>query len=261
MSGYLKKYIGTYRVLADIDLATNDFVRIKSGKDKGKLDPSFDDFYIPCKSSSKIRHYQSNILLFYCPTKGRFRNILKQIYTDKIGTIEKFQIVKISKDNKELTSFDTEAMYKELIDNNILLFTEELDDECEFRFKSNQMEYIAELVGAKTSGAKISPFSTKNLPSKKISLKKYNIPLEELTLYKEIIKVLNNKERLVISKLQEQFNSIIQAEKGALYDINAERKLSCLGGKEFIHSIGLFDKYLDFLKVGIVKYQSEKKMC
>jgi len=265
MSGYMIKYVGKFRVNADIDLATNDFVRIKRGESKGKLDPSFDDFYIKCKgggknydTGGKIRHFQSNILLYYCPSTARFKNILKKIYQDKIGDIEKFKNTSVNKKGKESIIFNYENMYQELFDNKILLFIEELDFEGEFRFKSNMMEYIAATVEAKTLGANISPFSNKNLPSKKTPLKKYDIPLEELTLYKEIIQVLDKNERLVVGKIQNKFDDVIKAKKGKAYDIKFERKLSCLGGKEFIHSIGLFGTYIDFLKQGIQTYQKEK---
>lgn len=252
MAGYLKKYISKYRVKADYNLATNDFIRDKDGN----LDKSFDDYYIPCSNNSKIRHYQQKILLYYCPSIGRFKNILKKIYEDEIGDIEKYQIVKISDKGNKIITTSYEEIYKELLDKEILIDIIEFDDEGEFKFKVDKIDYIAKLVGAKTSGASISPFSPKNLPSKK-----YNIPPEELALYKEITSVLDKNELLIINKIQNQFDSVIQAKKGKLYDINAKRKLSCLSGKEYIHSIGLFNDYLEFLRAGILTYQKEKKVC
>ena len=44
MAGYLRKYVGKYRVKSDYDLETNDFPRLENGN----LDPSFDDLYIDC---------------------------------------------------------------------------------------------------------------------------------------------------------------------------------------------------------------------
>ena len=46
------KFKGTYRVLAELDEVTNDFVR----DDKGNIDESFSDFYIKCQGGVKIKH-------------------------------------------------------------------------------------------------------------------------------------------------------------------------------------------------------------
>lgn len=251
MSNYLfKKYKGVYRVKADIDQATNDFPR----DEQGNIDSSFDDFYIPCASGSKIRHYGQKVLLYYCPSIGKFRNILKKIYEDKIGSLDKHKIIKKSESlDKEIVSYNYDSMYKELLDKQILTYIDELDFEGEFRFKTDMMEYIANLVGARTSGSNISPFSTKNLPSVK-----YNIPTEELNKYKEIIKVLDKSEIILLTRWIKQFDDVIQTKKGSTYDINSERKLSCLSGKEFIHSIGLFNDYLKYLQDKVLTYQKEK---
>ena len=92
MAGYLRKYCGQFRVKADIDQTTNDFPR----DEQGNIDSSFDDFYIPCASGSKIRHYGQKTLLYYCTSIGKFRNILKKIYEDKIGSLDKHKIIKKS---------------------------------------------------------------------------------------------------------------------------------------------------------------------
>ena len=245
MAGYLKRYVKKWRVKADYDLSTNDFPRDKDEN----LEPSFDDYYIPCDSDCKIRHFQRDILFYYCPSIGRFRNILKQIYTDKIGSLDKFKKIKTSEKDGKVTEkeiFNTEEMYQGLLNKNILTYIEELDYEGEFRFKADQIDYIAETVGAKTFGANISPLSPKNLPSIK-----YDIPYEELTSYKEITKDLETKELYIISKLNSNFDDIIKEKKCTQFDVNKERKKSCLGTKEFIHSIGMFKEYLLYLKENI----------
>lgn len=251
MANYLyKKYKGEFRVKADYDLSTNDFPRDK----QGNIDSSFDDFYIPCANGSKIRHYEQNILLYYCPSIGRFRNILKKIYEDKIGNLDKFTTTNKFKD-KEITSYNYESIYKDLFDKQIILYIEEYENEGEFRFKTNLMDYIAELVKARTSGANISPLSTKNLPSAK-----YNIPEEDLIKYRKIIEVLEKREMYLLAQWTKKFDEVIQSKKGKKYDINAERKRSCLTGKEYIHSIGLFDGYLEFLLQQVTTYQKEKNV-
>jgi hypothetical protein len=246
MANYLySKYKNKFRVKADYDLSTNDFPR----DELGNIDSSFDDFYIPCASKGKIRHYEQNILLYYCTSIGRFRNILKQIYEDKVGSLEKFKTYnKPNKEGKVTHVFDIESMYSELIDKGIIFYICEYEEEGEFRFKADLMDYIASLVKPSTSGSSISPLSIKNLPSKK-----YDIPKEELDKYKEITKNIDKSNAIILSQLVKKFDDIIQKKKGKDYDIKYERRLSCLKGKEFIHSIGLFDDYLIFLKENLEK--------
>ncbi|MFA7663830.1 MAG: hypothetical protein WCY33_03380 [Clostridia bacterium] len=251
MANYLyKKYKGEFRVKADYDLSTNDFPR----DEQGNIEPSFDDYYIPCASKSKIRHYEQNILLYFCPSIGRFRNILRKIYEDKVGNLDKFTSTKKFKD-KEITSYDYDSIQKELLDKQILVDIEEYEDEGEFRFKTDLMEYIAELVKARTSGANISPLSKKNLPSAK-----YNIPEEDLIKYRKIIEVLEREEMYLLAQWSKKFDKVIQSKKGKLYDVNTKRKRSCLSGKEYIHSIGLFNDYLEFLQKQVITYQKKKNV-
>ncbi len=241
------KYKGQFRIKADYDLGTNDFVR----DENGKLDSSFDDFYIPCDKSGKIRHYQKKILYYYCPSIGRFKNILKSIYDKYIQNVYTLQTTTTLPSGKTKTTFDYDTMFKELLNTGTLEFINDFEEEGEFGFKTEQMEYIASLVGAKTSGANISPFSTKNLPSIK-----YTIPSEEMAKYKEIIGNIDKKNMNLISKFTTDFDKIIQNKMGKKHNLSYERKLSCLGNKEFIHYIGLFSEYLDFLKTNVLHYQT-----
>ncbi len=252
MAGYLKRYIadnsekykdengnpipepedkkrerlkGKYRVLADYDLSKNDFIR----DEYGNLDPSFDDYYLKCNNGVKIRHYGGSTLFAYIPSKGKGRNILRQIYKDKIGELKDIN--------------DIEKIHNDLIKNGIVSFIEELDSEVEFRFNAKDIDYFATLLKAQTSGASISPFATSNLPKKK-----YIIPTEDLFLYEEIIKDISKNEYLKLAYITKQFDEVIQKKKGKKYDINAERKLSCLKNKEFIHKIKLWKEYIEFLR-------------
>ena len=244
---YLKKYVGQYRVKADYDLKTNDFPRLENGS----IDPSFDDLYIVCKNNTKIRHGIGNILSCYIPSKGRGMNILRQIYQDNI--------------KKEIpTEKDTylSKLCFELVDKEILVSAEVLDFEVYFEFKATMIDYIAQLVGASTYGASISPFSDKNLPKTE-----YKIPDEDIELYKEAIKdfpvktvEINGKQRtmidgLLIKSLNARFDNIITKSQSKKFDIDKDRKLKGLKGKEYVHSFGndMWKKYCEFLKSEGVK--------
>lgn len=242
MAGYLKRFIGQYRVKADCDLATNDFPRTESGA----LDPSFDDYYIDCKNHIKIRHGVGSVLSCYIPSKGTGMNILRQIYTDKIS--DKFP--------KEKTSY-LEKLCEELVKKEILISAEVLDGEVYFEFKTDMIDYIAKLVGAKTHGASISPMSSKN--AQKTA---YNISEEDLDLYKEAIKDFPTRtvevqgqtrtmvDGILIQKANKEFDKIIIKSQPKKFDINKDRKLKGLKGKEYIHSLGnnMWQQYCDFMK-------------
>ena len=75
MSGYLRRYVGTYEVRADYDEDTNDFPRLIDCT----LDPSFDDYYIKCQNGIKIRHATGSMLSCYIPQMKRGMNILKNV--------------------------------------------------------------------------------------------------------------------------------------------------------------------------------------
>ncbi len=246
MDRYLEqKYKGTYRIKAHYDKSTNDWCRDVNDD----YDDSFSDFYIDCKNGIEIKHGVGSILSCYIPSSNRGRNILKQIYIDNF--------------KKDTNKLSIDSICKKLIDDNILIDIDVLDGEVYFTFKNNLIDYIAKLVGAKTSGANVSPFSIRNLPKTH-----YIIPEKDLIGYKEAIKLLptitierNNKDGknisitipsgAVINSIMRDFNNIIKDYKGKEYDINKEQRKVGLKGKEFIHSIGLWKSLLEY----IVKYK------
>src|SRR5690606_3978836 len=89
------------------------------------------------------------------------------------------QTNKYSKKN----DYDMEYIKKILIKKDILIDLDLLDGEVYFIFHAKMMDYIANLVKAKTIGANISPFSSKNRPKDK-----YTIPANDLELYQKSIK-------------------------------------------------------------------------
>ena len=240
MARYLqRKYVGTYRVKAEYDLVTKDFPRLEDGT----LDPDFDDLYIDCANKIQIKHSGGNILSCYIPNKTRGMNILRKIYKEKISKT-------LPKDNVYLNN-----LCSELVEKEILVSAEVLDIEVFFEFKADQIDYIAKLVKAKTNGAKISPFSTKNLPREP-----YKIPDKDMKLYKESIKDFPTVTRdmgkgpievpdgLLIKRLNKQFDEIIAATQKSGFDVNKDRRTKGLKPKEYIHQMGMWQQYCDYLK-------------
>lgn len=151
MYRYLLKYVGTYRVKAEIDYFKNDFPR----NDAGQIDESFDDLYIPC-AKGVIKHtYLGNDILVVC-------------FYDKIGTANN--------------------VYKELLNKYPKLDIEFENDGCDgfIYFDSHDINKIATIIKPRTSGAKINPFSNTNLPKPE-----YKIPSKDLNDLYSITKDLD----------------------------------------------------------------------
>lgn len=95
MYRYLEKYQGKYRVMSEYDLQTLDWPR----NEKGKIDESFEDLYIPCKKGV-IKHcyddYDLLVLCFYDKNESVAGGIYKELK-------EKFKDIylKYEKDNRD----------------------------------------------------------------------------------------------------------------------------------------------------------------
>lgn len=152
MSRYLiNKFKGKYRVKSKYDLNTNDFPRDIEGNFECQ------NIYIPCKGNDEIWHWGGKKLFALINSKGRGLNILRKI--DSLGK------------------------------NDIILDTEITDVEVLIYFHVKDMDFMADFLGARTSGANISPFSVKNLPKKdKHKWNKYE-PQDKI-LYDEMLKLL-----------------------------------------------------------------------
>lgn len=240
MDKYLQQhYTGTYRVLPHLDLDTNEIPRDHNGD----WDNSYADFYIKCAYGIEIRHGVGSEMICYIPTKQRGMNILKQIYTDKI---DKVLPNEETAENKKYL----ENLCDKLISTNTLIDAEVLDYEVYFIFNTKIMDYIVGLVKPSTSGASISPFSVKNLPKVK-----YNIPQDDLEKYKESIKNFPTRKMerngehydivdgMIIKKANSDFDEIIKKKLKL-------KKLDKSGykTKEYIHSIGMWNEYCEFLR-------------
>lgn len=217
---YLMKFKGTYRLLPELDLSTNDFPR--------KIDGSIEDIdiYIACQYGNKIMCYghidskKPVWLTAYISSIGRARNIKKAL--DELG-IE----------------------YVDYIENDI---------EADFKFKAKDIEEVAKLMKAKTSGANISPNSTKNLPKSD-----YTISLDNLNEYKKITSSIDKSDILIISQITNRFMDEILQKKYKRMDLKADMRKKCMARqiKEYIHSMGMWDEYLKYLKKEIPIYQKQ----
>ena len=216
-NNYLLKYKGKYRILPVIDLETNDFPRDTNGNIEDDL-----EIHITCQNGNRIEYYGLNesrraILLAYIPSLGRGRNIKK-------------------------------ALDKQGID---ILYYDESDEEVLFHFNAADIETVATLMKAKTSGANISPYSKKNLPKTKI-----DIPEEDMAAYKDIVDKVDKSDKLLIHRITTEFFDNVLAKELRLkgtrkpYDYKTDMKKLKLArdSKGYIWTKELWNEYLEYLK-------------
>ncbi|MEI6296263.1 MAG: hypothetical protein WCO84_01275 [bacterium] len=243
MSRYLQKYVGTYRVLAEYDQSTNDFPRDETGQ----IDSTFEDLYIPCQKGIRIMHYDQGVLWLYIPKKKKGAK-LSEDYLKTLGLVYK----KVQQEPEyTLKGKPKKPKFEEelVLENKMLILSlQETDGEVILTFKATSIEDIAKLVKPKTSGANVSPFSKKNLPKAK-----YTIPKKDLDKYKQITVKITKDNMILMAKIFKDFETIIQKEKGKKFSVVEEKKKSMLKNKEFIHSVGMWNQFLDFTEKRLVE--------
>lgn len=226
MSNYMMKYKGSYRLLPVIDQSTNDFPRDSNGNIEDDL-----EIYVSCQNGNRIEYYGLNdsrraVLLAYVPSLGRGRNIKK-------------------------------ALKKQGVD---ILFYDESDEEVLFHFNATDIETVATLLKAKTSGANISPMSKRNLPKVKLEL-----PEEDMAAYKDIVDKVDKNDKLLIHRITTEFLDKVLAKelrpKGTRkpYDYKTEMKKLKLASdsKGYIWTKELWNEYLEFLEKEIDSYYNK----
>lgn len=220
MSNYLLKYKGKYRILAELDQNTNDFVRDINGN----IDDT--DVYISCQNGCKI---------FLYGHINNTRPVWLQAYIPSI--IRAHNIIKALKEK-----------------NIMLADIKENDEEVEFKFKASDIEVVADLMKARTSGASISPFSVKNLPSSDVE-----IPTDKIARYKEITSVVPKNDLLSIHRITTGFlDGFVQkkskkSDKNYSYASEMKKMRMSRQVKEFIYIKGFWNEYLDYLKKELEK--------
>ena len=171
-------------------------------------------------------------------------------YDSLIPDIEKTKLKKIKNDIylsdawiEILERYDID--YRKYNSVSALIFDiEETDSEVLFKFSAKHDDKIISLLKPKTLGASISPFSSKNLPRDK----NYKIPDEVLKEYKDITSNLPTNKLILVGKYTNNFIKSLATKKNTYDDIKNDMALKGLKGKEYIHSIGLWDKYIDYLR-------------
>ena len=217
MDNYLvSHYKGKYRVKAHYDLATNDFVRDA----EGELDDSFGDFYLSGKSGIEIHHGVGSELACWVPKLQLGNNVLKSYYDKMIGNRGKKSIPTL-----------VEEMKREGYINDCDI----LSIEVYFTFDAKYLDDLAPIIKLKTSGAGISPFSVRNLPRKP-----YTIPKKDMDYYKECKGELTG---LQISRLQDAF-----IKENFNDNFKTEMKKEMLKANQYIHKIGRWKDYCDYMK-------------
>lgn len=193
-----------------------------------------------------IFHYGQNVLEANIFSTGRGKNVIKNFYQAKTeNTLDEFT-------ENDILDFDKlENKMREL---KIIKDSYIADSEVYFKFYDKDMKIVAELMGAKTSGANIRPFSNKNLPKKK-----YQIPLEKMEEYRLVTSSVDKGDLLIIHRITNRFLTDILSKKAKVKDINADMKLKMLKGKEYIHYMGYFEEYLKYLQKNIDKYLKDKE--
>lgn len=216
MAGYLvNHYKSIYRIMPVIDKSTNDFARDYTGK----IDK--DNVYIACYYDIKIWHYGGSKLIAYIPSLQRGHNIIKSL--KKAG----------------VNVFDCD----------------DSDEEVIFKFDASDIETVTSFIKPKTSGAGISPFSSKNLPKANV-----DIPEDKLAKYKSLISKLDNP--LAIRGFNTSFLDNVLAKKlrpkgkRKPFDYKSDMMAMKLSHdvKGYIWSKGLFEDYLEFLEKEIDSY-------
>ena len=240
MSYYLSKYVGKYRLKAIVDPNTNDFLR--------DFDGEFEtgDVYIKCSNDIQIKYHGKGILVCYVPSIGRAHNILKKLAIELGFNLESYG-----------TPFNYEKMYDDLISTKTLSYIFETDEEVVWKFKDKYLELMLKFITPQTSGASISPFSYKNL-----SIREYEINSKDMKEYDSIVNSLSQKDKLFVGRLILKFiKEVIPAnhKKYRNKDVEVLMRKEQLRGKEYIHSIGLWDEFIKYIK-GELKNMEEENV-
>ena len=203
--GYLISHFkGKYRILCPYN-QYNQFSRDL----KGNFEEI--DCYIKCANKVTISYYGKGILETYIPSLGRGRNIVRAIEQDGLS-------------DRITEKFETDA-------------------EVIIRFPAKEMESLEKYFKPLTSGAGISPFSTKNLPKTD-----YILDQDKLEQYTRVIANLDAETPIEVAHLTNRFIKSLATKRNPWEKIKADMQMKGLRGKEYIDEIGRWNDYIKFLE-------------
>lgn len=227
MAHYLMRYKGRYRIMPVLDEIYHDIPRDA----QGNIQHEDVELYISCQNGNKITEYGKNssnrmMLTAYIPSIGRGRNVRKALDAKNIPY----------------------ANYMES------------DEEVWFRFEAKYIDTVAELLKAKTMGADISPFSSKNLPKADIE-----IPTEEIERYKSVVAEVQKEDLLIIHRFTTSFLTDILEKKykkidGKDFDCSVDMKKMMMArmAKEYIWTKKMWEEYLNYMQNKIKEFYKER---
>lgn len=245
MANKILEYKNRFRLRVPICESTHDFSR--------KLDGTLEDIdvYISCSNGIKVFYAGKGVLELYIPSLQRGHNILKQLYYENINpdNVEVIQKT-IIRDGKEVVRTTYNIINKDLYESELksskfFYDIRELDSETTFRIHQKDFEKVIPIIKPKTSGAGISPFSTKNLPKRK-----YEISDDQLREYKSINDSIPKSDKLKLSRITSDFINNIMSKNKQYKSIDMKKLMrkKMLSGKEFIHEEGFWNEYISYLK-------------
>ena len=126
--------------------------------------------------------------------------------------------------------------------NSIKIFDyEETDGDVLVWFDKNDMKKVAKIVKPKIVGKGIQPFSKKNLVKQKLN---YEIPESDLNDYNRLFFGLSTVDKMHFAKsVNKKFMESSNNPK-----FKEEKNNSGLDFKEYVHSKGMWNRYIDFIK-------------
>lgn len=140
---------------------------------------------------------------------------------------------------------------------DLIFDVEETDSEVLFKFKDKNIKEIMSVLHPKTSGARLSPFSSKNLPKRKCVLT--NAQIEE---YRKITSVIPKEDKLKVSHINDDFitDKLCKKYRISTQDAKAEMKKELLKTLDYISFKGMWNEYIKYLQVEVNKiYEIKNK--
>lgn len=151
MSNFLEKYVGKFRVMAEFDKQTNDWVR----DEFGNYSKDFNDFYIPLQRKyGKVLYFDKDILIIDIESVRKGLEVLRTMEAN-IPNFKKLIFKKIETDSE------------------ILIY-----------IKDKDFQIFIPYIKPSFYGSQIEPFDSRNLPNAvkipKTQLKKVNALQQEV---------------------------------------------------------------------------------